>query len=194
MYNVAMATASKNKPVVYVALLRGINVGGKSIVSMAALKACFEKLGLSDVRTYINSGNIIFTSDEKDAEALTGKVEAAIQKATGLDIKATLRTAAQMKAVVKRIPVSWKNDGTMKSDVFFLWNDVDSPKILKEFPHNPAVDTLVYMKGALAWNVARENYGKSRVTKVIGTPLYKKTTGRNVNTVRKLVELMESET
>lgn len=178
------------KTIRYVALLRGINVGGNSIVSMAALKACFEKLGFADVRTYINSGNVIFSSVDKDADGLVAKIEGAIKKVTGLDVKATLRTAAQMKATAKKVPADWKNDEDMRCDVLFLWKEIDSPKVLKEIKTNHEVDRLIYAKGAVIWSFDRVNYGKSRMNKIIGTPVYKLTTGRNVNTVRKLCELM----
>ena len=64
----------------YLALLRGINVGGNNIIKMADLKACFESLGLTDVVTYIQSGNVIFKSAEKDKAKLTKMIEAGLSK------------------------------------------------------------------------------------------------------------------
>src|SRR5467141_145093 len=70
----------------YVAFLRGVNVGGKGIVSMAAIKEALVALGLSDVRTYINSGNVIFSTRASDAQRLTAWIEKALEQHTGTTI------------------------------------------------------------------------------------------------------------
>ena len=72
---------------VYVAFLRGVNVGGKGIVSMAAIKEALVGLGLSDVRTYINSGNVIFSTRASEALRLTARIEKALELHTGMAIK-----------------------------------------------------------------------------------------------------------
>lgn len=112
----------------YVALLRGINVGGNSKVEMSKLKKCFESFGYQNVFTYINSGNIIY----------------------------------------------------------------DSKKSLDLLTKNSKVDNLKYIDGAIVWNIKRGDYSKSGMNKLIGTPLYKHMTARNINTVRKLDALMNT--
>lgn len=176
---------------VYVALLRGINVGGNSLIPMSQLKSIFEQLGFDDVQTYINSGNVIFQSTSSDPSALTKKIEAAIKKATGLPVSVLLKSLGEMKALVTAIPKGWVNDGAMKCDVMFLWSDIDRPSTVKRFPGNPEIEDVKYVKGAVLWRVDREHQSKSRMTKIVGTDLYKKITIRNPNTVRKLYELME---
>lgn len=177
---------------VYVALLRGINVGGNSMIPMSRLKAVFDRLSFDDVQTYINSGNVIFRTTSSDSSALTKKIEAAIKKDTGLPVSVLLKNLAEMKALVAAIPKGWVNDGTMKCDVMFLWADVDRPSTVKLFPANPEIEDVKYVRGAVVWRVDREHQSKSRMTKVVGTDLYKKITIRNPNTVRKLYELMRS--
>ncbi|MEY4731233.1 MAG: hypothetical protein RL681_179 [Candidatus Parcubacteria bacterium] len=179
------------KEAVYVALLRGINVGGNKTVSMAKLKACFEALGYRNVRTYINSGNVIFTPPSGSPRIIVKKIEAALKKEFRHDIRVLLRTTAQMRAVCKKIPADWKNDAERRVDVIFLWGEVDKPGVLKEIETNKAVDTLIYVKGAVIWSFERINYNKSRMRKFIGTYIYKHMTARNVNTTRKLLALME---
>lgn len=71
----------------YVALLRGINVGGNSLIKMADLKVGFEGIGLTEVKTYINSGNVLFASDEKDSRKLSEKIEGMILKKFKLPVK-----------------------------------------------------------------------------------------------------------
>jgi uncharacterized protein (DUF1697 family) len=176
---------------VYVALLRGINVGGKTKVEMPRLKAAFEDLGGEDVLTYINSGNVIFR-DKRPATDLAPLIEKAINKEFGLDVRVLLRSATNLKKLTQEIPSSWTNDGKQKTDVMFLWEEIDSPGILKKVVINPQLENVRYIDGALVWNIGRENVTKGNGVKLIKTDLYRHMTIRNVNTVRKLYELMMS--
>ena len=87
-----------------VALLRGINVGGKRPVPMAELRDVFEAAGLDDVRTYVQSGNVVFSHDERDAVVLTDRLEQAIAERFGSDVAVVLRTADELEAVVRANP------------------------------------------------------------------------------------------
>ena len=174
---------------IYIALLRGINVGGNKKVSMKELKSVFESLEHRDVITYINSGNVIFTDPEKNKTSLTQKIEKAIEQKFGFEVKVLVRDAKNIKKVAKAIPASWHNDTEQRTDILFLWDEFDSKKTIELIKHNPAVDTLKYMAGAIIWNFDRRNYNKSGMHDLIGTPVYKNMTARNVNTVRKLAKL-----
>jgi len=176
---------------VYIALLRGVNVGGKSMVSMATLKTCFENLGLDKVKTYINSGNVIFQCDHTNAQQLTKQIETTIEQQLGQTIQVLLKTHGELHALVAGIPATWKNDTATKCDVMFLWPAVDKPETLSELPINPAIDSVRYEPGAIIWCVDRVNAAKSRMTRIVGTPLYKQMTVRNPNTVRKLLALAD---
>ena len=177
---------------VYVALLRGVNVGGKNIVKMADLKACFERLGFEGVRTYINSGNVIFASGTKDKDALVDQIEPALEGLVGRPIKVLLRTLPEMERLADALPDDWVNDGTMKCDVFFLAPEIDSPAVVDELPAQPEIEDVRYLDGAVGWRVDRSNQGKSRMSKIVGTDLHKQMSARNPNTVRKLTALMRS--
>lgn len=157
---------------------------------MATLKTQFESLGLEQVKTYINSGNIIFTTDQKDKAELTKHLEAAI-RTPELDIKVLLKNLNEMKKLVATIPSGWANDAETKCDVLFLWPDIDKPETLEQIPRNPAIETLRYVPGAVLHYLPRANATKSRVTRIVGTPLYALITIRNVNTVRKLLAKMQ---
>jgi uncharacterized protein (DUF1697 family) len=98
---------------VYVALLRGVNVGGRGKVDMRELKKQFERLGCTDVSTYINSGNVIFR-DRRAASTLTRELEAL------LGHRVAVRSLAQIQSLCKRIPVDWRNDKEEKTDVGFV--------------------------------------------------------------------------
>jgi len=178
----------------YVALLRGINVGGKSMVAMVQLKQTFEQLGFGNVKTFINSGNVIFTTDITDYQALAKQIETAISKDFDLDVKVLLRSLADIEKLLRAIPDSWVNDQTTKCDVLFLWEAIDKSDILKQLPVKPEIEDVRYFPGVIVWRVDRKNQGKSRMTKIVGTELYKRITIRNPNTVRKIYALMQAAT
>jgi uncharacterized protein (DUF1697 family) len=173
----------------YVAFLRGVNVGGKSIVSMAAIKGALVALGLSDVRTYINSGNVIFSNRASDAQRLMARIEKALEQETGMAIKVIVMDHKTLKKMVDAIPPSWVDDKTMRTYVLLLWKELDDRGILDRLPNKPGVDELMYTPGAVVWRVDRENVGRSHMNRIVGTPLYKRITIRSANTMRKLNEL-----
>src|SRR5579864_2865542 len=145
----------------YVAFLRGVNVGGNSIVSMAAIKEALVALGLSDVRTYINSGNVIFSSRAADAQKLTARIEKALEQHTGMAIKVLVTDHKTLKTMVDAIPSGWVDDKTMRTYVLLLWKELDDRGILDRLPNKSGVDELRYTPGAVVWRVDRENVGKS---------------------------------
>ncbi|MGH2788243.1 MAG: DUF1697 domain-containing protein [Actinomycetota bacterium] len=175
----------------YLALLRGVNVGGKNKVEMKQLKTVFEEAGMTSVKTYINSGNVIFSTTLRGRPRLVRLLEGAIAQRFGFRIDVLLRDVKSMKAVVKALPTHWTNDKTMKCDVMFLRDDVDRPSILKQLPFKPELEDVRYAPGAVIWRVDRKNVTRSGMMRLVGTPLYKRMTIRNSNTTRKLLELME---
>jgi uncharacterized protein (DUF1697 family) len=175
---------------IYVAFLRGVNVGGKSIVSMAAIKEALIALGLTDVRTYINSGNVIFSTRASDAQKLTARVEKALEEHTGMAIKVLVMDHKALKTMVGAIPRNWVDDKTMRTYVLLLWKELDDRAILDRLPNKPGVDELKYTPGAVVWRVDREKVSRSQMNRLVGTPMYKKITIRSANTMRKLTELI----
>ena len=173
----------------YVAFLRGVNVGGNSIVSMAAIKEALIALGLSDVRTYINSGNVIFSTRASDVQQLTARIEKALEQHTGIAIKLLLMDHKALKKIVDAIPRNWVDDKTMRTYVLLLWEELDNRRILDRLPMKPGIDELKYTPGAVVWRVDRVNVGRSQMNRLVGTPVYKKITIRSANTMRKLNEL-----
>ena len=174
---------------VYVAFLRGINVGGKAIVSMAAIKEALVDLGLSDVRTYINSGNVIFSTRASDTQKLGARIEKALEERTGMPITVLVTDHKGLKKLVDAIPRTWVDDKTMRTYVLLLWKELDDGKILERLPVKPGVDNVRYAPGAVIWQVDRKDMTKSRMNRIIGTSYYKQITIRSVNTMRKLNEL-----
>lgn len=147
---------------------------------------------MKSVKTYINTGNVIFSSTIRSRARLATLLEDAIAREFDLNIDVVVRDLKSIRAVVDAIPADWTNDQRMKCDVMFLFDDVARASILKEVPAKPEVDDVRYMSGALIWSVDRKNVTRSGMMKLAGTPLYKQMTIRNCNTARKLLQLMES--
>jgi uncharacterized protein (DUF1697 family) len=174
----------------YTALLRGVNVGGNKRLDMKELRAAFEQAGMTSVRTYINSGNVIFSS-EVAAAGSAAHLEDAIEKRFGFGVDLLVLDVDGMRTIVHAMPPDWKNDQAMKCDVLFLWRDVDSPAVLDGIDFDPQMEDVRYVPGAIIRRVDRKDAGRSALLKLVGTPLYRRLTIRNCNSARKLLELME---
>ncbi|MBB3113967.1 uncharacterized protein (DUF1697 family) [Paenibacillus phyllosphaerae] len=175
---------------VYTALLRGINVGGNNKVDMKLLKTAFEQAGMNNVITYINSGNIVFTTADQTKKEIARILEEAILGTFGLQIKVLVLSLEDMKKVLSALPDSWTNDDKMKSDVLFLWEEIDDETILEKLTFKPEIETVKYAPGAILWAIDKVNVNKGSLSKLVGTKLYRQMTIRNVNTTRKIVGLM----
>src|SRR5919198_6276780 len=120
-----MAGSKRDSSGVYVALLRGVNVGGNNIVSMKALTASFERLGFHDVQTYINSGNVLFRAKDADPRELEDRIDRMLAREHGLKGKTVVRSTAEMARLVKTIDKEWKPDPAWKYNVIFLRHTLD---------------------------------------------------------------------
>ncbi|MEK9197137.1 DUF1697 domain-containing protein [Ureibacillus sp. FSL E2-3493] len=178
---------------VYIALLRGINVGGNNKIDMKLLRQTFERVGMNNVVTYINTGNIIFSNESLSKDELSMVLEEAIHNDFGLQIKVMVRSIDDVREIMNAIPDTWKNDKEMSSDVMFLWEEVDDASVLEHCVIKPNIDTVKYTPGAVLWSVDKKNITKSGKSKIIGTKVYKQMTVRNVNTARKIYELMQAQ-
>ncbi|HEY6736196.1 MAG TPA: DUF1697 domain-containing protein, partial [Candidatus Saccharimonadia bacterium] len=152
----------------YVALLRGINVGGKGRVEMAKLKTTFERLGHTGIVTYINSGNIIFTADATPVPQLAQALEFAIETDFGFIVPVVLRTADQIAELCRRIPAAWTNDTVLRTDVIFLRDNLSSAEVAERFAPREFEQAL-FLEGAFVWHLAREYATRSTLTKIIST-------------------------
>jgi uncharacterized protein (DUF1697 family) len=167
----------------YVALLRGINVGGKRRVEMKKLRGVFENLGFRNVSTYINSGNVVFESEEK-VKKIRLKIELELKNVFNDEFPTLVKSVDDLKNIARSIPSNWQNNSDQRTDVAYLFEEIDNEKILDELPINKELVNIRYIKGAFFWNVRRENVIKSHLAKIISYRLYKFMTIRNVNTAR----------
>lgn len=176
----------------YVALLRGVNVGGNNKVDMKQLKGVFEAAGMQHVRTYINSGNVLFEHDKEKDVILTATLERAIEKAFGFPVGVLVKSETELREVVNVTPDKWRNDTEMKCDVVFLWDGLSEQAVISQLSAREGIDEVRTVPGVIVWKVDRKNAGKNGLLKMAGTPLYKQVTIRNINTTRKLLTLMDT--
>ena len=178
----------------YVVLLRGINVGGKNKVSMAALKTCLEELGYANVSTYIASGNVLLESDKQPA-AIQTHIETALPKVFKLDselIKVLALSRAQLQAVVDNKPKGFgEQPDTYHSDAIFLIG-IDVTEAMTVFAPRDGVDTIWPGQGVIYSQRLSAERTKSRLSKIVGTEAYRSMTIRSWNTTTKLLELVKA--
>jgi uncharacterized protein (DUF1697 family) len=174
----------------YVTLLRGINVGGKSLINMKDLKACIEELGFDDVSTYIASGNVLFTSGERGAAGLQKKIEGAIEKRFGLPVKAVVLDRTAYARIVRAIPKAWVGNGGVRANVAFVRAGTDAKQLVRELHPDPAVEEVRATNGAILWATKRDAINRSVMRKLIGGAAYRELTVRSLNTTLKLRELL----
>jgi uncharacterized protein (DUF1697 family) len=178
------------KSITYVCLLRGINVGGNGIVSMADLKAVFVGLGFTNVGSYINSGNLIFSSTVSDARKLESMIESEILAKLKMDLKVVVRSRKEITEVLKHLPKDWEYPENYRCDVIFLRHEIDDPELVNRIAVKEGVDEVSYFKGTIFWSALKSEITKSKATKLVGTKEYKFMTIRTLRTVRKLEEMM----
>jgi len=178
----------------YLALLRGINVGGKNKVPMAELKACFEELGCENVRTYIASGNVIFQST-KDSAQLTEDIQEALPKNVKLDselIKTLVLSHEQLQQVIDQAPTGFGTEpDKYHSDAIFLMG-ISSDEAIEIFNPREGVDKVWQGNLAIYSQRLSAQRTRSRLSQIMSSPLYKQMTIRSWDTTAKLWELMNA--
>ncbi len=182
------------KLIQYLALLRGINVGGKNVIKMADLKACFEEMGFSDATTYIQSGNVVFASSEKDNAILTDKIEKALSKRFNYTSRLVTIAHSEMKKIIAGAPKGFGDEPEKyRYDVIFLKEPLTPDKAMEQVSVRNGVDQAYEGKYVLYFSRLISRASQSHLTKIIGLPMYQNMTIRNWNTTTKLLALMEKE-
>jgi uncharacterized protein (DUF1697 family) len=177
----------------YVALLRGINVGGKNLIKMTALKSSFEDLGFQDVHTYIQSGNVLFSAAGSDQARLTKQIEDALSKTFNYESRLVVRSLKQMKDIVIHAPKGFGSDSaTYRYDVIFLKEPLAAAQAMKSVTPKEGVDRAFAGKGVLYFSRLISRASQSNLTRIISLPVYQSMTIRNWNTTTKLLNMMEA--
>ncbi|MBA2494679.1 MAG: DUF1697 domain-containing protein [Acidobacteria bacterium] len=173
----------------YAAFLRGINVGGHNKIKMEALREMFYSLGFENVKTYINSGNVIFETAEIDNNALSAKIEQAIESAFSLKIKVMVQTTAEIERLIENNPFAGMFDNDKDLHVLFLNEELSEEKKAFLLSHNSENEIFAVQNCAifclLRISVLDSLLGKGFVDKKLKISA----TARNWRTVNKIIVL-----
>lgn len=176
----------------YLALLRGVNVGGKNRVPMAALRGCLEERGFRRVATYIASGNVVLDADD-DAEAVRLRIEDALHQCFELDslVRVAILTRPQLRAIIDRRPPGFGDrPDTHHNDAVFLLG-IDADEAMRAFDPRDGVDRVWPGEGVIYSQRVSALRTRSRLAKIVGTPQYRSMTIRSWRTTLALADLLD---
>ena len=174
----------------FIALLRGINVGGKNIIKMEQLKQVFDDMGFSDVKTYIQSGNVIFQTPESDKLKLTDRIEKQLQNNFSAEIKTLVLTADDLAETVENAPENFGAEPErFRYDVWFLLPPTKVNDVVSNLDLREGVDFLQTGKNVIYTSRLTSQMGKSYFSKIAQMQFYRNLTIRNWNTTTTLLKL-----
>lgn len=176
----------------YIVFLRGINISGKNKVPMAQLKNEFEKLHFFEVKTHLNSGNVIFSSDEDDRMKLTNLIEAMVKNQFGLDIPVFVISKEELEDILHHAPDWWGNENKeIYDNLIFIIPPAIFTDVYREIGEPKAeLEKIKEYKEVIFWSFNRKDYQKTNWwSKTASANISSKLTIRTANTVRKIVEL-----
>ncbi len=184
-----MAQAKTNRT--YLALLRGINVGGKNKLPMKDLSGLFTDAGCASVRTFIQSGNVIFRAAPALAQGLPSLITQRIEERSGYRIPIILRTAEELGNAIRRNPFLAAGAPEKTLHVYFLAGLPDPQDVAALDPHRYAPDTFLVREREIYLELPN-GMGHTKLTNsYFDSRLHTTSTARNWNTVLQLHELME---
>ena len=174
----------------YFAFLRGINISGKNKVPMAELRQGFEQLGFTEVKTCLNSGNVSFSSEEKDTVKLTSRIQEMIQSQFNLKIPVFVITKQKLEDILRHAPRWW---GTENKEIYDNLIFIMPPASFADVYHEigepkEGLEQIQEYEQAVFWSFSRKEYQKTNWwSKTANSKIGSKLTIRTANTVRKIV-------
>lgn len=174
----------------YIAFLRGVNISGRNKVIMAELKKGVERLGYEEVKTYLNSGNVIFSSNENDIGSVTKRIVMMIKSQFDLDIPVFVIAKEKLEDILRNAPDWWGNaDKEIYDNLIFImppatfadvFNEIGDPK--------EELEKIQEYKEAIFWSFNRRNYQKTNWwSKTASASISNKLTIRTASTIMKVV-------
>ena len=186
-----MTVHGENSGGTCLALLRGINVGGRNVIRMAELRNCFEAEGFRDVVTYIQSGNVIFRSPSSGLGTLTVRIEGMLVAAFGYKGRVAVRSRKQMQAVVEGAPEGFgARPDAYRYDTLFLMPPLTPADAMKQVRTKPGVDEAWAGGGVLYFSRLIDKASRSHLSRIASMPVYQSMTIRNWNTTTRLLRMM----
>jgi len=175
----------------HLALLRGINVGGRNIIRQDALREAFEELGFDDVRTYIQSGNVLFRVPKDRAADLRTDIEAHLSDCFGYSALAVIKSARQYRRAAASAHAGWGHDESRKHNAIFMGPELRADRVVAKLP--PLRDDLEQVStgpGAIFWSASKDHISATTMMKFSRLDAYRQVTVRNHKTTWKLLELL----
>lgn len=179
----------------FAAFLRGININGKNKIAMSELKLGIEQLGFSDVKTYLNSGNVIFSTKENDISALTHRIELMIKERFSLDIPVYVISAERLTDILQNAPDWWgKENREIYDNLIFILPPATFSALYAELGEpKDGLERIESYGDAVFWSFDLKQYQKTNWWSKTATAAIKdKLTIRTANTVKRLLLLCNS--
>ena len=174
----------------YIAFLRGVNISGRNKVTMAELKKGVERLGYEEVKTYLNSGNVIFSSDENDIRSITKQIVMTIKSQFDLDIPVFVIAKEELEDILQNAPDWWGNDDKeIYDNLIFIMPPVTFADVFNEIGGpKEELEKIQDYKEAIFWSFSRKNYQRTNWwSKTASASISNKLTIRTASTIRKIV-------
>ncbi len=176
----------------YVAFLRGINVGGNALIKMADLRDVLSA-DLQNVRTYIQSGNVLFEADSSDKKQLARMFSDSINKHFKLKVEGAIFTSAEWRKVIAAAPDWWGKDTTWKHNILIMIEPFNMADVVEAYGElKPEIEALKPGVGVLYQSLSFDKFGRTTGGKLASNPIYKKMTVRNFNTANKILNLLDA--
>lgn len=175
----------------FLALLRGINVGGNNIIKMDALKGVFENMGFEEVLTYIQSGNVLFWARTRSAGAVQRRIEEKLSATFRYEARAVVLPHRTLKTVVATDPRRFgENPDRFRYDVIFVKDSLTPKQAVSGVPVKEGVDEVWAGRHTLYFSRLTAKASQSRLSRIVSLPVYQSMTIRNWNTTTKLLQLV----
>ncbi len=174
----------------YIAFLRGVNISGRNKVTMTELKKGIERLGYEEVKTYLNSGNVIFSSDENDIGSITKQIVMTIKSQFDLDIPVFIIAKEELEDILHNAPDWWGNDDKeIYDNLIFIMPPVKFTDVFNEIGEpKEELEKIQDYKEVIFWSFSRKNYQKTNWwSKTVSASISNKLTIRTASTIRKVV-------
>jgi len=179
----------------YLALLRGVNVGGKGIIKMAELRMALETAGFMNVRTYIQSGNVFFDAEEQDVAELAKQVEHVLEHDFKLPVGVAVFSEAMWRDVIAKAPKTWGQDSTWKHNLIILLRPFTATEAVEAVGElKPGIEALAPGAGVLYQSLSWDKFSRTTGGKLASNPAYKRMTVRSFSTATKLLPLFTPKT
>lgn len=173
------------------ALLRGINVGGKNLIRMPDLADSFRDAGYAEVRTYLQSGNVLFRAAREKGPNIEAKIEAMLEERFGMPLLVVIRSRDEIAQTIEAAPAE-HGSPSLRSDVFFLKHPLTAEEALADLPElREGVDSVAPGPGAIYFSRVATKATKTRIQRFMAMPVFQQVTVRTWRTCTGLLEKLD---